>query len=209
MTITTRSTPTPRPAVFPPPSTPLLFADGDRYEWPETGAAWTRVDGGWRPTPDDGSGYLTDVEVRSFLHRAVVHWDVRHRFVPVAPGEILPGAALHGRLDLGHLPVGDFQSFAQYVTSSRTGDLVPLRDLIAEYDEDIAYDFSRTIKFGDTAHLLGVMLTEQIRPELSYDAAAGRLYARYEKFEDGRRDAGMPPVKCLHVFVLSGAPAEA
>ncbi|MFF0754455.1 hypothetical protein [Streptomyces sp. NPDC004267] len=213
--MTTMSVPAARPAVFPPPSTPVLFADGDRYEWRHTGDVWTRTGGQWVPSAlddgrDDGTGWWSDAEVRASLNRAVVHWDVRHRFVPVAPGRILPGTALHSRIDLAHLPVGDFQPFAQYVRSARTGELVPLRDLIAERNEDFAYDVPQSVTFPKAADLLDTVLTEQARPEVSYDATTGRLYARYERLDMDWEVPRLPPVvECLHVFVLSTAPAEA
>ncbi|MFD9248334.1 hypothetical protein [Streptomyces bottropensis] len=197
-------------SVFPPPSTPLLLADGDRYEWPATGDLWVRVRGDWRPMPDDGSGYLTDAEVRAMVHRAVVNWDVKHRFVPVAPGAILPGKRLHSLLDLRHLDLGAARSVAQYIRSVGNGNLVPMRDLVAEHDDDMANGFRRTITVPDALHLLDVILAEQERPEVSYDEAAGRLYARYERYVEGCETWMFPPtVECLHVFVLSAAPAEA
>ncbi|MEV6676410.1 hypothetical protein AB0N09_06000 [Streptomyces erythrochromogenes] len=122
----------------------------------------------------------------------------------------MPGTPLHSPVDARHLNVGTARSAAQYVRADASGDLVPVRDLVAEADEGLAYDLRRTITLGDVARLLGVMLDEQVRPEVSYHVAAGRLYARYERHDADWRGVGLPPmVECLHVFVLSGSPAEA
>lgn len=186
--------------VFPPPSVPLLFADGDRYEWPGTGDVWVRADGSWQPAPDDGSGYLTDADVRAQLHRAVVSWDARHRFVPVAPQV----SRLPGRPGLVRPTVGNV---VQYVRAHQNGGLVPMRDLVAQYDEDAAYDVPAVITAAELTGVLQTIVTEQRRPEVSYDESAGRVYARYQRHDsDGWTSAGLPSiVTCLHVFVLPAA----
>lgn len=61
------------PAVFPPPSVLSSLLDGDRYEWSD-GDAWTRVNGGWRPMPEEGSGWLAGAHVRQTLSRAVARY---------------------------------------------------------------------------------------------------------------------------------------
>lgn len=196
--------------MFPMPSVPIAFADGDRYEWPDTGDVWVRSAADWIPAPDDRSGFLSDAEVRASLHRAVVQWDVKPRFVPVVPGEILPGMRLHSLLDLLHLDIGGARSVAQYVRSDAGGKLVPLRESVAEHAEDFAYDVPGTVTYSDAVHVLDVILAEQLEAEVSYDAAAGRLYARYVRHVAGWETTMLPQtVECLHVFMLSASPAEA
>ena len=149
---------------------------------------------------------LADGFVRHSLNWAVVHWEPQ-RFVPVEPGAILPGMRLHSILDLEGLKLERTRSVAQYVLDHQEGQrLVPLRELLAAHDEDAAYDFPGTVTVPDMLHVLEVILTEQQRPEASYDKSAGRLYARYERTVDLH---GRGTVECLHVFVLSASPAEA
>lgn len=192
-------------AVVPPPSSPLLLVDGDRYERPPAGIVWIGAAGDWKPAPDDGSGHLTDAEVRASLRRVVVTQQVSIRFVPSLQSDALPGTRLH-RLDL-HF--GTARSAAQYVRADG-GDLAPVGDMISEVDEDFACGAHRPVTLGDASRLLGMMLVEQAQLKVSCHMAAGRLYARYARYDPDWRGVGRPPeVKCLHVFVLSAAPAEA
>ncbi|MFI1349623.1 hypothetical protein ACH4UR_25430 [Streptomyces lydicus] len=165
-----------------------------------------RTNGWWLPTPDDGSGFLTDAEVRAHLHKAVAQWDVRHRFVPAEPGRDL-GSELPGRLVLG-LPT--VRATAQYVLDHQgTGGLMPMRELVARHDEDRAYDIPAVLTPTDLTDVLNAITTEQTRVLVTYDKAAGRLYARYERAIDGGKDTGLSSsVTCLHVFVLAASPAE-
>ncbi|MFH8257886.1 hypothetical protein [Streptomyces roseolus] len=191
-----------RPAFF-LPSVPLLFTDGDRYEWAHTGDVWTRADGAWRPSRDegrdDGSGWLLDAEVRAALGRAVETWDVRQRFVPADPGLVLPGRTLFA------LP--SLRDCAQYVAEHQgAGLLLPLRDLTAPYDEDAAYDVPGTVTDSTVHDIVQEAVRQQERPRGTYDEDAGRVYLGYDlPVELYGRPA---VVECLHVFVLSaGAPA--
>lgn len=210
MSTTTLTAPAAQPAMFPPPAVPLLFTDGDRYEWTHTGDVWTRADGWWVPSSqgdasDDGTGWWTDAEVSASLGRAVERWNVRQRFVPAGPGATLPGTRLHSVLDLESLKLPRAQPVAQYLLDHQDGQrLVPARELVAAHDDDAAYDFAATITVPGMLHVLEVILAEQQCPEVSYDDAAERLYARYQ-----RHDAGSPPlVTCLHVFLPAGSPEE-
>ncbi|MFI9052476.1 hypothetical protein [Streptomyces sp. NPDC053427] len=196
MSVATLSAPPARSALFPPPAVPLHFTDGDRYEWPATGEVWVRTGGEWKPKPDDGSGYLTDAEVRRSLHAAVAHWDVRQRFVPTVPRGTLPGRVL-----LALPPVRDA---AQYVLDHQGAGLVPLRELVARHDEDSAYDIPAVISGTAMTDVLTSIVAEHFRPSATYDEAAGRVYVQY------LRPAEQPgTVKCLHVFVLAAPLAEA
>ncbi|MFJ5588295.1 hypothetical protein ACIQCG_00930 [Streptomyces noursei] len=192
------SAPPVQPALFPPPSVPLHFTDGDRYEWPHTGDVWVRAGGDWVPTPDDGSGYLTDAEVRAQLHRAVVNWDVTHRFVPANPGGDLPG-----RLILALSPVHEA---AQYVRDHQGDWLVPLRELVAQHDDDAAYDIPGVISGTALTDVLRTIVAEQPRVRMTYDEVAGRVYARYERAVELPGSRGF--VECLHVFVFAASSAE-
>jgi hypothetical protein len=196
VSVATLSAPPARSALFPPPAVPLHFADGDRYEWPATGDVWVRADGEWKPKPDDGSGYLTDAEVRRSLHAAVTHWDVRQRFVPAEPRGTLPGRALFALP-----PVRDA---AQYVLDHQGAGLVPLRELVARHDEDSAYDIPAVISGTAMTDVLTSIVAEHFRASATYDEAAGRVYVQY------LRPAEQPgTVKCLHVFVFAAPLAEA
>ncbi|MEU9416079.1 hypothetical protein [Streptomyces sp. NPDC048272] len=196
-------------AVVPPPSSPLLFADGDRYEWPPAGNVWIRAAADWKPTPDDGSGKLTDAEVRASLRRAVVTQQVSTRFIPALPSDALTRTPLHSLAEARHLDFGTARSAAQYVRADG-GDLATVGNMVSEADEDFVYGLRRPATLGDVSRLLGMMLVEQVQLKVTYHMAAGRLYARCERYDPAWREVGRPPeVKCLHVFVLSAAPAEA
>ncbi|MGW0757087.1 hypothetical protein ACWD1Y_11465 [Streptomyces sp. NPDC002814] len=207
MSTTTLTTSAVQPAVFPPPSVPLRFTDGDRLEWTHTGEVWTRTEGWWVPSlgdgQDDGTGWWTDAEVSACLHRAVENWDVRQRFVPAMPGDVLPGWTL-----LALPPVHDA---AQYVAEHQgAGRLVPLRELVAQHDEDRAYDVPGVVTGSKMRDVVIRVVAEHARPRVTYDEAAGRVYVRYERYGDGWQGAGLPSiVTCLHVFVLTASPAEA
>ncbi|WP_330335669.1 hypothetical protein OHS33_39210 (plasmid) [Streptomyces sp. NBC_00536] len=193
-----------QPAMFPPPSVPLLFTDGDRYVWPHTGDVWTRTSGSWVPSrydgQDDGTGWWTDAEVSAALHRAVENWDARQRFVPADPGAVLPGRTL--------LALPPMHDSAQYVTEHQgSGLLVPLRDLVAQHDEDAAYDVPGVISGSRMRDVVMEVVRQQRRPRATYDEAAGRVYVRYDLPLD---PYGRPAVvECLHVFVFTASPAEA
>ncbi|MFJ4342649.1 hypothetical protein [Streptomyces sp. NPDC088915] len=189
------------PAVFPPPSVPSRFWDGDRYEW-STGDVWERSEGQWVPVPDDGSGSFTDAEVRHALARAVDNRDPGHRFVPRPPGAILPGMRVHSLLDLFALSFQPARSAAQYLLEHQDGRLVAGRELIAAHDEDAAHDFPAVIPLWMMRYLLKEIVQEQRRPEVSYHRPSGRLYVRYERPVDL---PGRETVECVHVFVLSNA----
>ncbi|MEU0857461.1 hypothetical protein ABZ352_18760 [Streptomyces griseofuscus] len=210
------SVPPVRPGLFPPPSVPLLFADGDRYEWTHTGDVWTRTAGSWVPSSqddprDDGTGAWTDAEVRASLGRAVESWDVRHRFVPVVQHRPLPGLPVRTAGDLEHLELpGPIRSVAQYLRDQRAGRFLPVRDLVARYDEDAAYDFAPTVSLPDMVAVLATILAERVRPQVTHDERAGRLYARYDVEPEGGMPVGYRrAAEGLHVFVLSAIPAEA
>ncbi|WP_030372393.1 hypothetical protein [Streptomyces rimosus] len=199
-------------ALFPPPSAPLFFTDGDRYVWTHTGDVWTRTNGSWVPSrydglnddQDDGTGWWSDAEVRAALGRAVEKWDARQRFVPADPGPTLPGRTL-----LAFPPLHDC---AQYVTEHQSsGLLVPVRELVAAHDEDAAYDIPGVITAAEAAQVLSGIVAEHDRVRVRYDEAAGRVYVRYSRYDaEGWRNAGLPSlVTCLHVFVLAAAPSEA
>ncbi|KIF00920.1 hypothetical protein PL81_38520 [Streptomyces sp. RSD-27] len=188
------------PALFPPPAVPAQFRDGDRYEWPTTGDVWTRQGGDWRPSPDDGSGWLTDEEVRQALTRAVTAWDAGHRFEPAHPGPLLPGRRLDKKTGVQGLDLGGYSVAAQYVRSQ--GRLVPVRDLVAAYDEDKAYDVPATITTAAMLDVVGTILAEHQWAHAGY--SNGRLYVRYQRSSD----EGFP-VMCMHAFVLSASPAGA
>ncbi|RSS95084.1 hypothetical protein EF903_05440 [Streptomyces sp. WAC05292] len=188
------------PALFPPPAVPAQFRDGDRYSWPATGDLWHRLGGHWRPVPDGGTGWFTDQEVRHALTRAVAAWDAGHRFEPAAPGPLLPGRRLSGETGVWGLGLGAYSAAAQYVRSQER--LVPVRDLVAAYDEDGAYDVPATITPAAMLDVVGTILAEHDRAHASY--SDGRLYVRYERQGEHPWDR---PVICLHVFVLSGAEA--
>ncbi|MFD4933466.1 hypothetical protein [Streptomyces virginiae] len=196
------SLPAPAPTLFPPPAVPSRFRDGDRYEWPTTGNVWLRRGGQWRPSPEDGSGWFTDQEVRHALIRAVADWDVGHRFEPGQPGPLLPGRRMTPQTGVRGVELYGVSSAAQYVLS---GDrLVPVRDMVAAYDEDAAYDFPATVSTATMLDVVGTILAEHDRAHASYDS--GRLYVRYQREGDGPQGY---PVICLHVFLLSASPAEA
>ncbi|MGC4950994.1 hypothetical protein ACLQ2N_32985 [Streptomyces sp. DT224] len=209
MSTVTLTAPAVRPALFPPPAVPLRFTDGDRYVWTHTQDVWTRVDGLWVPSrydglnagQDDGTGTWTDAEVRAALGRAVEKWDARQRFVPAPPGIVLPG-----RMDLALPP---FHEAAQYVTEHQgRGLLVPLRDLVARYDEDAAYDVPGVVTGSRMRDLTAGIAAEHGGSVMTYDEAAGRVYVRYWV----RDWAGSPArflAECLHVFVFTASPAEA
>ncbi|MEV0778896.1 hypothetical protein [Streptomyces sp. NPDC050428] len=196
MPVAVSSAPSVRSALFPPPSVPLHFADGDRYSWQGVGA-WIRTGEGWEPTPDDGSGFLTDAEVRRSLRAAVMHWDVRQRFVPAEPGGILPG-----RVILALPPV---REAAQYVLDHKGGGLVALRELVAGYDEDCAYDIPGVSSGTVMTDVVTTIVADHSRPWVTYDESTGRVYARYERPVDLTGSWGV--VECLHVFVLSESPS--
>ncbi|MFD3815213.1 hypothetical protein ACFWRZ_09105 [Streptomyces rubiginosohelvolus] len=188
------SAPSVRPALFPPPSVPLRFTDGDRYEWTHTRDVWTRTDGLWVPSSqddprDDGTGTWTDAEVSACLSRAVEGWDARQRFVPAQPGHQLPGRPILG------LPTA--HNAAQYVLDHQDDRLVPVRDLVAAHDEDAAYDVPGVITAQATARVLSGIVTDHGTVRVRYDESAGRIYARYQRPND------VGSVLCLHVFVLT------
>ncbi|MFF4188148.1 hypothetical protein ACFYZ9_33635 [Streptomyces sp. NPDC001691] len=197
--------------LFPPPSAPLRFADGDRYEWRwPSGDAWKRAEGHWRPDPDDGWGWLNDAEVQEALKGAIRKWRPAYSFVPRLPGARLPGRPVDGIEDLDRMWGYPSPSVAPYVLDHQSGRLVPVRDLVAQHDPDAAYDFAPTITRAEMLDVMGSIQKDQERPEFSYDESAGRLYARYRRPSDFgvRGSAGFPStVTCLHVFVLS-APSE-
>ncbi|AWI32649.1 hypothetical protein [Streptomyces tirandamycinicus] len=208
MSTMTSTVPAVQPAMFPPPSVPLLFADGDRYVWTHTGDVWTRTNGSWVPSrydglndgQDDGTGWWSDAQVSAALGRAIANWDVRQRFVPAAPGPALPGRTL--------LALPPMRDSAQYVTEHQgSGLLVPLRDLVAQHDEDAAYDVPGVIPGDRMRDVVMEVVSQQRRPRATYDEAAGRVYVRYDLPVDLY---GRPAiVECLHVFVLTATPAEA
>jgi hypothetical protein len=194
---------------FPPPCVPLLFTDGDRYEWPAAGDVWERTAGSWRPVPEGGSGWLSDGEVRAQLHRSVVQWDPGHRFVPVRPWRAnLPGKQLRSVEDVEGLVVDGARSAAAYV--EQANQFVPLRDLVADYDEDFAYDLPARLTIPDLRQALAAILEGHAHPQVSYDPSAGRFHVRYELEPlDGWR-AGYPTVEgCALTFVLAAYPADA
>ncbi|MGW7090002.1 hypothetical protein ACWGH2_41835 [Streptomyces sp. NPDC054871] len=187
--------------VFPPPAVPLRFADGDRYEWTRTGERWTRTAGSWVPSlgdgQDDGTGWWTDADVSACLHRAVANWDVRQRFVPAEPRGTLPGRVL-----LALPPVHDA---AQYVLDHQGAGLVPLRELVARYDEDSAYDIPAVLSGEAMTDVMTTIVAEHLFAQATYDEAAGRVYVQYLRPAVDRPGT----VKCLHVFVLAAPLAEA
>lgn len=192
------STPSVRAGLFPPPCAPLRFADGDLYEWPLVGDSWVRTDGEWTPSPDDGSGHLTDAEVRASLHRAAIAWGTTCRFVPALPGARLPGRPI--------LALPTTHNAAQYVLDHQEDRLVPVRDLVAVHDEDAAYDVPGVITASATAQVLSGIVTEHDPVRVRYDQPAGRIYVRYQRPNDFGAWGGeefAPPVECLHVFVLT------
>ncbi|MGA5411516.1 hypothetical protein ACPCSC_30215 [Streptomyces lavendulocolor] len=198
----TLSAPAVQPALFPPPAVPLRFTDGDRYVWTHTGDVWTRTNGSWVPSlydglndgQDDGTGWWSDDEVSAALGRAVENWDVRQRFVPADPGPVLPGRTLLSFLLL--------HEAAQYVAEHQgMGLLVPLRDLVAQHDEDAAYDVPGVVSGSKVRDVVMEVMRQQRRPRATYDEAAGRVYVRYDlPVELHARPA---VVECLHVFVLT------
>jgi hypothetical protein len=193
-------------AVFPPPCAALRFVDGDRYEWPHSGDVWERHGEHWKPAPDDGSGWLTDEEVRTLLHRAATQQDTGHRFVPIKPYRTsLPGTRLHSAADLESLMPKCAQHVAQYVQQhTGSGRLVPLRDLVAKHDEDFAHDIPATLTIPELREVVHMILESHAQAEASYDAVAGRLYARYELEPlDGRHAGHRMGKECFHTFVLS------
>ncbi|MFC8538075.1 hypothetical protein ACFUJY_29745 [Streptomyces sp. NPDC057249] len=204
MTTVTLTSPVVRPTLFPPPAVPLRFTDGDRYVWTHTMDVWTRTDGLWVPSRydglndglDDGTGTWTDAEVRAALGRAVERWDARQRFVPAVP----PGHILPGRMAVAGPPLHEA---AQYVIEHQgSGLLVPLRDLMARYDEDAAYDVPGVVTGSRMRDLASGIVAEHAGPVMTYDEAAGRVYVRYW--------AGRPAhAECLHVFVFTASPVEA
>lgn len=187
--------------LFPPPCAPVLFTDGDRYEWPH-GEVWTRIGGSWVPSTngdprDDGSGHWTDAEVRASLGRAVAGWDVRKAFVPTRPGD-LPG----GPFPL--LPTS--RPTAQYVLDHQADRLVPLRDLVARHDEDAAYDIPAVLTAAETEQVVAEIIADHNDVRMSRDEAAGRICIRYRRPSDFGiwSGSGFPDhVECLHVFVLT------
>ncbi|MEU6632918.1 hypothetical protein ABZ905_32230 [Streptomyces parvus] len=190
----TLSAPPARPALFPPPSVPLRFTDGDRYEWTHTRDVWTRTDGLWVPSSqddprDDGTGTWTDEEVSACLSRAVEGWDARQRFVPAQPGYQLPGRPIL------NLPTA--HNAAQYVLDHQDDRLVPVRDLVAAHDEDAAYDVPGVITAPQTARVLSGIFADHGTARVRYDESAERIYARYQRPND------VGSVLCLHVFVLT------
>jgi hypothetical protein len=208
MSSTTLFAPGSAPALFPPPSVPLLFTDGDRYMWTHTRDVWTRTNGSWVPSQydrlndglDDGTGWWSDAEVSAALGRAVENWDVRQRFVPADPGPTLPGRTL--------LAMPPMRDSAQYVAEHQgSGLLVPLRDLVAQHDDDAAYDVPGVITGSGMRDVVMEIIRQQRRPRATYDEAAGRVYVRYDLPVNlyGRSAV----VECLHVFVFTASPAEA
>ncbi|MFJ5817320.1 hypothetical protein ACIQGT_26000 [Streptomyces sp. NPDC093108] len=184
----------------------MRFTDGDRYVWTHTGDVWTRTNGSWVPSHhdglndgvDDGTGWWSDADVSAALGRAVDDWDVHQRFVPADPGPILPGRSL-----LGLPPMHDC---AQYVIEHQgPGLLVPLRDLVSQYDENAVYDVPGVITGSRMRDVVVEAVRQQRWPRATYDEAAGRVYVRYELPVDlhGR------PVECLHVFVFTASRTEA
>ncbi|MFB6505570.1 hypothetical protein ACFC07_22235 [Streptomyces sp. NPDC056099] len=204
MSVATLSAPTTRSALFPPPAVPRHFTDGDRYEWPHTRDVWTRIAGEWVPSSqddprDDGTGTWTDAEVSASLSRAVESWDVRKRFVPARPGS-LPGGPFP--------PMPTTRSTAQYVLDHQADRLVPMRDLVAVYDEDAAYDIPAVLNATETERVLAGIVAEHEDVRMTRDEAAGRIYVRYRRPSDFGvwSGAGFPDhyeVECLHVFVLT------
>ncbi|MEU7228983.1 hypothetical protein [Streptomyces chrestomyceticus] len=197
------SMPSARTAVFPPPAEPLLFTDGDRFEWPVTGDVWVRTAGDWMPAPDDGSGYLSDAQVRASLRRAIDAWNPNCLFLPALPGDRLPGRPILT------MPTG--RDAAQYVLDHQDNRLVPVRDLVATHDEDAAYDIPGVVTAGETARVLSGITTEYDHVRVRYDEAAGRIYVRYSRYDaEGWRNAAVSSlVTCLHVFVLAASTVEA
>ncbi|MGP3953453.1 hypothetical protein [Streptomyces sp. 7N604] len=211
MPVTALSAPPARPAGFPPPSTPLRFCHDDRYEQADAGA-WQRAPGGgpdgrWEPQTGSEAGWLADDDVRYLLQRSAVRGEVGHRFVPRPPGAFLPGARIDSPSGLKRLDFGPARSAAQYLMDHQENRLVPLPDLIALYDENAAYDFAATLPLDEMADVLATILAEQQRPRVSYEESAGRLYARYERTLGADAPGYRFTFECLHVFVLSTAPA--
>ncbi|MFB8025921.1 MULTISPECIES: hypothetical protein [unclassified Streptomyces] len=201
--------PVARPAVFPSPAVPAHFADGDRYEWPHTGAVWVRTRGGdWVPSPDDGSGYLTDAEVGTSLRTAVAQQEVdRVVFTPVTPNahQYLPGRYYYNAKQLVSLLADSspYRFAMQYVYSHDRACFVPLRDLVAEHDEDLAHGVARTVMSLDMLDLLTAILADQEGPEVSYDSRTSRAYVRYACVDPEWQGEGpQPRVTCLHVFLM-------
>ncbi|MER7937838.1 MULTISPECIES: hypothetical protein [unclassified Streptomyces] len=196
--------------LFPPPAVPLRFTDGDRYEWPRTGDVWRRADGGWTPLPNDGSGRLTDAEVAEELQRSVVRWDPGHRFVPVRPWmPLLPGFQIRAATMLKSLDLDGARSAVAYVVAGNR--FVPVRDALAEHDEDFAYDVPARLSIPALREALAVVLEEHRLPEISFDPSAGRFHVRYQLEPlDGRRSLGYRTVeRCALTFVLASHPTEA
>ncbi|MFE0063264.1 hypothetical protein [Streptomyces sp. NPDC059003] len=200
----------PQLPLFPPPAVPLRFADGDRYEWPRSEDVWARTRGWWVPSlagdsRDDGTGWWSDAEISASLHRATAAEDATKRFVPALPGDRLPGRPIRA------LPPAVDRT-AQYVLDHQANRLVPIRELVAAYDEDAAHDIPGVLTAMETARVLSRIDAEHDPVRVQYDEDAGRIYARYQRPSDFGvwTDAGFPPVvTCLHVFVLAGSPAKA
>ncbi|MFJ8301320.1 hypothetical protein ACIQ9R_36215 [Streptomyces sp. NPDC094447] len=198
------SVPAAAPAAFPPPSVPLRFWDGDRYEW-STGDAWERRTEGWAPVPDDGSGYFTDDEVRHALAAAVESGSTEHRFVPLSPGAALPGQPVNSLLELYALrrTPTPTRHASQYLMA-RGGRLLAGRELIAEHHADIPPYFPATVPLWQMLHVVKTIMLDHPGAAVSWHRPSGRLYARYLRPEEPPR-GGL--VECLHVFVLTAADA--
>ncbi|MFD7764115.1 hypothetical protein [Streptomyces microflavus] len=198
------SAPSVRAGLFPPPSVPLRFTDGDRYEWQGAGN-WLRVAGEWEPIVGEGDpDPVTDAEVHRALRAAVKLWDTRQRFVPAMPSRV-SGRTL--------LVLPKLQGAAQYVHDHTLDQLVPLRDLVGAYSEDAALDIPGVLTEREAAGVISGIDAEHEGVHLRYDDSAGRVYVRYLREGDigpmGEQVGWPPHAVCLHVFVLAATPVEA
>ncbi|MER7761562.1 hypothetical protein [Streptomyces sp. NPDC097619] len=183
---------------FPPPGVPAQFSDGDRYGWTNADL-WRRHADDWHPVPDDGSGWLTDDQVSRALRYARETWNHSYWFEPAAPGARLPGMQMTRRTGVQGLDhhLRRCSAWAQFV---RSGDrLLPVRDLVAVHDEDLAYGLAATLTPDTVFDIVSTVIEEQERARVAYDGE--RLYLEYVRAGETPED---PPATCLHVFVPCG-----
>ncbi|MFE1270587.1 hypothetical protein [Streptomyces sp. NPDC058758] len=195
------SIPAAEPAAFPPPSVPLRFWNGDRYEW-STGDVWERRTEGWAPVPDNGSGCFTDDEVRHALAAAVESGSAEHRFVPVSPAASLPGQPVNSLMELYALRLTAPTRHASQYLMARGGQLFAGRELLAKHNECFASYFPATVPVWQMLHVVRTIMLDHPGAAVSWHRLSGRLYARYLRPEEPPR-GGL--VECLHVFVLTAA----
>jgi hypothetical protein len=180
------------------PCVPLRFCDGDLLvQEPDDRAVWECSLFGWRPVPDDGSGIWSDAEVRDNLVRSQSPGAVGGvRFMPryLSPGGQLPGASLRTRAEVEAAQLPAVSAVPYVAASGRAPRFVSLRDLAAEYGEELP----AAMPVGDVREALAVVLEEQERAEVSYSRVSGRLYARYRARGEGGLEIR------THVYVLNG-----